>query len=60
MTACPRSLSPHLATGYLELADGTLTMGATAERVYGHKNFQKLYAVFSSPQLYRVLGPGGG
>lgn len=48
-----------IATGYLELADGLLTMGATAERVYGRKNFQELYAVFSSPQLYRVLGPGG-
>ena len=48
-----------LATGYLALADGWLSMGETADRVYGRKNFQELYAVFSSPQLYRVLGPAG-
>lgn len=48
-----------LATGYLFEADGLLSMGNTAERVYGRKNFQELYAVFSTPQLYRVIAPGG-
>jgi large subunit ribosomal protein L9 len=29
-------------------------MGQTAERVFGKKNFLELYAVFSSPVLYKV------
>lgn len=29
-------------------------MGLTAERVFGRKNFLELYAVFSSPVLYKV------
>lgn len=33
---------------------GMLTFGQTAERVFGRKNFMELYAVFSSPVLYRV------
>lgn len=52
------ALDHMLATGYLFEADGLLSMGETAERAYGRKNFQELYAVFSTPQLYRVLGPG--
>ena len=34
-------------------------MGQRAERIYGRKNFFELYAVFSSPALYRVLTLGG-
>jgi len=45
--------------GYLFESSGLLSMGETAERRYGRHNFMELYAVFSSPQLYRVLGPGG-
>ena len=33
--------------------------GEAAERKYGRKNFLELHAVFSSPQYYRVVGPGG-
>src|SRR5690606_19768744 len=33
---------------------GLLSMGQTAEKVFGKKNFLELYAVFSSPVLYRV------
>ncbi len=29
-------------------------LGDTAERVFGRKNFLELYAVFSSPQLYKI------
>jgi ATP-dependent Lhr-like helicase len=32
-------------------------MGEAAERAYGRKNFMELYAVFSSPVLYRVETP---
>ncbi len=40
--------------GYLFEAGGLLSMGQTAERVFGKKNFLELYAVFSSPVLYKV------
>ena len=39
---------------FLFHAGGFLSMGDRAERVFGRKNFMELYAVFSSPQLYRV------
>lgn len=39
---------------YLFKAGGKLSMGDKAEKVFGHKNFMDLYAVFSSPVLYRV------
>lgn len=44
-----------IAEGYLYESSGQLSMGERAERVYGRKNFMELYAVFSSPVLYRVL-----
>jgi ATP-dependent Lhr-like helicase len=44
---------------FLFEAGGLLSMGQKAERVYGKKNFQELYAVFSSPVLYRVVTTGG-
>lgn len=40
-------------------AGGLLSLGARAEKVYGRKNFMELYAVFTSPQFYRVLTSGG-
>jgi ATP-dependent Lhr-like helicase len=46
-----------LREGYLVELSGQLSMGDTAERVYGRKNFMELYAVFSSPVLYRVFTP---
>lgn len=39
---------------YLFMAGGLLSMGEQAERVFGRKNFMELYAVFSSPLLYKV------
>jgi ATP-dependent Lhr-like helicase len=44
---------------FLFESSGLLSMGEAAERTYGRKNFLELYAVFSSPQYYRVIGPGG-
>lgn len=50
----------HLvATEYLFEAGGQLSMGEAAERTFGRKNFFELYAVFSSPQLYRVVTTSG-
>ena len=39
---------------YLLESGGLLSLGEQAERIYGRKNFSELYAVFSSPVLYRV------
>ncbi|MBI2378659.1 MAG: DEAD/DEAH box helicase [Deltaproteobacteria bacterium] len=44
-----------LREGFLFEAGGLLSMGEKAERVFGRKNFRELYAVFSSPVLYRVV-----
>jgi ATP-dependent helicase Lhr and Lhr-like helicase len=48
-----------LAEGYLFLTKGELSMGTKAEKIFGHKNFMELYAVFSSPQLYQVQTAAG-
>ncbi len=53
-------LIQHLiAEDYLYLTAGQLAMGDEAERVFGRKNFIELYAVFSTPQLYRVKTEAG-
>ena len=39
---------------FLFESGGLLSMGQKAERVFGKRNFLELYAVFSSPVLYRV------
>ncbi len=44
---------------FLFEAGGLLSMGQEAERKYGKRNFLELYAVFSSPVLYRVATAGG-
>lgn len=43
-----------LAEGWLEEADGALLLGQRAERVFGARNFFKLYAVFDSPAVLTV------
>lgn len=43
------------STDYLFEASGLLSMGEKAELAYGRKNFMELYAVFSTPILYRVF-----
>jgi ATP-dependent Lhr-like helicase len=40
---------------FLFESGGLLSMGPMAERRFGKKNFLELYAVFSSPVLYRVV-----
>jgi ATP-dependent helicase Lhr and Lhr-like helicase len=44
-----------LAEDFLFEAGGLLSMGQKAEKTFGKKNFMELYAVFSSPVLYRVM-----
>lgn len=48
-----------LKEDFLSESGGLLSMGQKAEKVYGRKNFLELYAVFSSPVLYRVLTHAG-
>lgn len=43
-----------LKQDFLFESGGLLSMGARAEKVFGKKNFMELYAVFSTPVLYRV------
>lgn len=45
--------------GFLFEAGGLLSMGEEAERAFGRKNFLRLYSVFSSPMLYRVVTEAG-
>ena len=40
---------------FLFESGGLLSMGTKAEKRFGKKNFLELYAVFSSPVLYRVV-----
>ena len=44
---------------FLFESGGLLSMGEKAERVFGRRNFSELYAVFSSPVLYRVQTAAG-
>jgi ATP-dependent Lhr-like helicase len=44
---------------FLFESGGLLSMGQKAERAFGRKNFMELYAVFSSPVLYRVTTSAG-
>lgn len=52
-------LGHMLKEDFLYESGGLLSMGQKAEKVYGRKNFLELYAVFSSPVLYRVLTHAG-
>ncbi len=44
---------------FLFSADGQLSLGNQAEKVFGRRNFMELYAVFSSPLLYQVQTAAG-
>lgn len=44
---------------FLFESGGLLSMGERAERIFGKKNFMELYAVFSSPIMYRVQTGAG-
>lgn len=43
-----------LTCDFLFESGGLLSMGTKAEKIFGKKNFMELYAVFSTPVLYRV------
>jgi ATP-dependent Lhr-like helicase len=51
-------LEHMLAGNILAQVDGRLILGDEGERLYGHRNFMDLYAVFSTPPIFKVLwGP---
>lgn len=54
-----REVMDHmLQTGVLTESSARLTLGVLGEKLYGRRNFQEIYSVFSTPQLLRVLhGP---
>lgn len=47
-------LGHMLEEGWLEQADGALLLGRRAEKVFGAKNFFRLYAVFEAPMTLSV------
>jgi ATP-dependent helicase Lhr and Lhr-like helicase len=54
------SLIAHLVReDYLVSIGGLLSMGDRAEKVFGRRNFMEIYAVFSSPVLYKVKTAAG-
>lgn len=48
-------LDTMLSRQILYEADGLLSLGAKGEQLYGRKHFFELYAVFSSPPVFRVM-----
>lgn len=45
--------------GFLYESGGLLSIGDKTEKVFGRKNFMEMYAVFSSPVLYKVQTKAG-
>ncbi|MBI5543781.1 MAG: DEAD/DEAH box helicase [Deltaproteobacteria bacterium] len=54
-----RMVAHMIRTEFLFESGGLLSIGTRAERVFGRRNFMELYAVFSSPVLYRVQTAAG-
>lgn len=52
-------LAHMLKEDFIFESGGLLSMGDRAEKVFGRKNFMELYAVFSSPVLYKVQTSAG-
>lgn len=54
-----RLLAHMLKQEFLFESGGLLSMGQKAEKTFGRRNFMELYAVFSTPVLYRVKTAAG-
>lgn len=50
-----RLLAWMVEDGSMVLSSGLLSLGPTAERRFGRRNFMELFAVFSSPKTYAVM-----
>ena len=44
---------------FLFLSQGLFSIGDETEKTFGRRNFMEIYAVFSSPQLYKVSTEAG-
>ena len=44
---------------FLYLSEGLFSIGDKTEKTFGRRNFMEIYAVFSSPQLYKVSTEAG-
>ncbi len=44
---------------FLFISQGLLSIGDKTEKTFGRRNFMEIYAVFSSPQLYKVSTEAG-
>jgi ATP-dependent helicase Lhr and Lhr-like helicase len=44
---------------FLFLSQGLLSIGDQTEKTFGRRNFMEIYAVFSTPQLYKVSTEAG-
>ena len=54
-----RLLAWMVEDGSMVLSSGLLSLGPTAERRFGRRNFMELFAVFSSPKTYAVMTLAG-
>lgn len=54
-----RLLEWMVQDGSMLLTSGLLSLGPTAERRFGRRNFMELFAVFSSPKAYTVMTVAG-
>lgn len=54
-----RLIAWMIQDGAMVLSSGLLSLGPTAERRFGRRNFMELFAVFSSPQSYTVMTVAG-
>jgi ATP-dependent Lhr-like helicase len=52
---CHELTDTMVERGILDESDGLLSLGLKGEKIYGRRNFFELYAVFSSPPLFKVL-----
>ena len=54
-----RSIAHMVRENFLFLSQGLLSIGDKTEKTFGRRNFMEIYAVFSSPQLYKVSTEAG-
>ena len=54
-----RLIAYMVRENFLFLSQGLLSIGDKTEKTFGRRNFMEIYAVFSSPQLYKVSTQAG-
>ena len=54
-----RLIAYMVRENFLFLSQGLFSIGDKTEKTFGRRNFMEIYAVFSSPQLYKVSTEAG-